>query len=82
MHIYENQAWLPAGHETTGATLSRVLPELQKQPLILEQLRAEQASVISRHGDKITCTVRLLDPVSFYPLDVDLLPFKSLIEII
>ena len=47
----------PAGHETTGATLSRVLPELQKQPQILEQLRAEQASVTSRHGDAITCTV-------------------------
>ena len=44
-----------AGHETTGATLSRVLPELQKNPEILAQLKAEQDSVISRYGDSITC---------------------------
>ncbi len=46
---------LIAGHETTGATLSRVLPELQKNPEILTQLRAEQDRVINRHGDSITC---------------------------
>ena len=44
-----------AGHETTGATLSRVLPELQKNPEILAQLKAEQDRVINRHGDSITC---------------------------
>ncbi|CAK0753854.1 hypothetical protein CVIRNUC_002252 [Coccomyxa viridis] len=46
-----------AGHETTGATLSRVLPELQKNPEILTQLRAEQDRVINRHGDSITYDV-------------------------
>jgi hypothetical protein len=52
---------LDAGHETTGATLSRVLPELQKQPEVLEKLRAEQDRVISRHGQAITCKLSPLN---------------------
>ena len=32
-----------------------MLPELQKNPEILAQLKAEQDRVINRHGDSITC---------------------------
>jgi cytochrome P450 len=44
-----------AGHETTGAALSRVLPEILKQPRIMQRMREEQASVIQRFGNDITC---------------------------
>jgi cytochrome P450 len=44
-----------AGHETTGATLSRVMPELQKQPHIMARMRQEQAELIEKYGEEITC---------------------------
>ena len=44
-----------AGHETTGATLASLLPELQKQPRIMERLRQEQAELVQRMGPDITC---------------------------
>ncbi|EIE23940.1 cytochrome P450 [Coccomyxa subellipsoidea C-169] len=43
-----------AGHETTGATLSRVLPEIQRQPHIMARMRQEQAELIQKYGDEIT----------------------------
>ncbi|CAL8462567.1 g2100 [Coccomyxa elongata] len=46
-----------AGHETTGATLARVLPEIQKQPHILAKMRQEQAELIQEFGDDITYDV-------------------------
>ena len=36
-----------------------MLPELQKNPDILVQLRAEQDCVIARHGDSLTCAALL-----------------------
>lgn len=51
---------LAAGHETTGATLSRILPFLQKQPDILQRMREEQAAVVQRFGQEITCETALL----------------------
>lgn len=44
-----------AGHETTGATLSRVMPELQKQPHIMARIGQEQAELIETYGEEITC---------------------------
>ena len=49
-----------AGHETTGATLASLLPELQRQPAVMERLRREQAEVVQRHGPAITCARRFL----------------------
>lgn len=50
-----DKAGLVAGHETTGATLSRVMPEIQKQPHIMARLRKEQAELIEQYGRDITC---------------------------
>ena len=44
-----------AGHETTGATITALLPELQKSPAVMEELRQEQARLVQRFGPEITC---------------------------
>jgi hypothetical protein len=49
-----------AGHETTGATLASLLPELQRQPRILARMREEQATVVQRFGEAITCARPLI----------------------
>ncbi len=53
--LQREHAAIIAGHETTGATLSRVLPEIQKQPDILAKMRQEQAELVQEYGDDITC---------------------------
>ena len=44
-----------AGHETTGATITALLPELQKSPAVMAELRQEQACLVQRFGPDITC---------------------------
>ena len=55
-----------------------MLPELQKNPEILAQLKAEQDRVIDRHGDSITC-VALYAPQSCAAGRIPALPIAGII---
>lgn len=43
-----------AGHDTSSSTLTHCLNNLQDHPAAMQQLRAEQAAVVAKHGEHIT----------------------------
>ncbi|GLC45597.1 hypothetical protein PLESTM_001754800 [Pleodorina starrii] len=43
-----------AGHETTAASIIRLMMHLRSRPDVIEKLREEQRRAVAKHGDKIT----------------------------
>jgi cytochrome P450 len=43
-----------AGHDTSSSTLTHCLNNLQDHPAAMQQLRAEQAAVVAKHGQLLT----------------------------
>jgi cytochrome P450 len=48
---------LLAGHDTSSATLTRLMANLQEHPDVLARLREEQAQVLATHGPQLTAAV-------------------------
>lgn len=48
---------LLAGHDTSSATLTLALANLQARPAALDKLRQEQAAVLAKHGPGFTAGV-------------------------
>ena len=49
-----SSAAAPAGHETTGHTMSALLRLLERHPRVLERLQQEQAQILAQHGPALT----------------------------